>query len=58
MTELDIYKLEHLCIADLMLSDCVDLSAEWKDSLLGYINGVNTMAAMMVDKLKEAHNGE
>lgn len=53
MTELDIYKLEHLCIADLMLSDCVDLSAEWKTTLLSYINGVNTMAAMMVDKLKE-----
>ena len=51
MTELDIYKLEHLCIADLMLSDCVDLSAEWKTTLLGYINGVNTMAAMMVDSL-------
>ena len=57
MKELDIYKLEHLCISDLMLSDCVDLSAEWKESLLGYISGVNTMAAMMVDKL-EAHNGE
>jgi len=53
MTELDIYKMEHLCIADLVLSDCVDLSVEWKESLLGYINGVNIMAAMMVDKLKE-----
>jgi len=53
MTELDIYKMEHLCIADLALSDCVDLSAELKTDLLGYINGVNTMAAMVVDKLKE-----
>lgn len=51
MTELDIYKLEHLCIADLILSDCVDLSDDLKTTLLGYINGVNTMAAMMVESL-------
>lgn len=51
MTELDVYKLEHLCIADLMLSDCVELSNEWKTDLLGYINGVNTMEAMIVDSL-------
>lgn len=58
MTELDIYKMEHLCIADLVLSDCVELSAEWKDSLLGYINGVNTMASMMVDSMKQEKSHE
>ncbi len=59
MSELDVYKLEHMCISDLMLSACIDLSADWKTSLLGYINGINTLASMMVDEMqKEADNGD
>ena len=52
MTDLDIYKIEHDCIADLMLCDCHDLSAEYQTALLGYIDGVNTMAAVVIDRMK------
>lgn len=53
MTDYDIYKIEHDCISDLILSDCLDLSAEYKTALIGYINGVNTMAAAVVDRMKK-----
>ena len=53
MTDNDIYKIEHDCIAYLILSDCHELSAEYKTALLGYIDGVNTMAAAVVDKMRK-----
>ena len=56
VTEQDIYKLEHDCISDLCLSDCNELSAEWKTSIIGYIDGINTMAGIIADKMKENCN--
>ena len=53
MTNWDIYKFEHDCIADLCLSDCNELSNEWKTAIIGYINGLNTMAGIIADKMKE-----
>lgn len=53
MTDNDIYKIEHDCISDLILSDCHELSAEYKTALIGYINGINTMAAAVVDKMRK-----
>ena len=55
MTEFDIYKAEHLAIADLVLCETPEEQAkQW----LHYIDGLNTMAALMVDLLsKEAEHG-
>jgi hypothetical protein len=58
MTDLDIYKMEHDCIVDLCLSDCNELSAEWKTAIIGYIDGLNTMAGIIADKMKEANNAQ
>ena len=58
MTEQDIYKIEHDCISGLCLSDFNELSVEFKTAIIGYIDGLNTMAGRIVDKMKEANNAQ
>lgn len=50
MTELDIYKSEHLAIADLFLCDTPDGQEKQQ---LHYIDGLNTIAAMIIDAMRQ-----
>ena len=53
MTDEEILRREHEAIKELCLSDSADLDQSWKDYIIGYIDGINTFAELLLTRKEE-----